>query len=178
MRKPLNFCKARRRYFLNLIYARKLGAAPGFLRVTGKCDLRIEGRCSIGKGLYIRSRNHNRVEISVLKEGHLEIGEHVFINQGARIVAAGEVVIGNNVLIGDEVIILDADFHGVGERPAKVAPVRIEDDVWIASRAIILKGVVIGRGSVIGAGAVVTKSVPPESFVSGPAATVKTSRPV
>jgi acetyltransferase-like isoleucine patch superfamily enzyme len=80
-------------------------------------------------------------------------------------------VIGNNVLIGDEVLILDADFHGVGDTPAKSAPIRIESDVWIASRAIILKGVVVGQGSVIAAGAVVTRSVPAHSFVSNPPAT-------
>ncbi|MBQ7799060.1 MAG: antibiotic acetyltransferase, partial [Oscillospiraceae bacterium] len=36
----------------------------------------------------------------------------------------------------------------------------IEDDVWIGTNAIILKGVKIGRGSVIGAGSVVTRNVP------------------
>jgi acetyltransferase-like isoleucine patch superfamily enzyme len=50
----------------------------------------------------------------------------------------------------------------------------IEDDVWIATRATILKGVTIGHGSVIAAGAVVTKSVPPKSIVAGvPAKVIK-----
>jgi acetyltransferase-like isoleucine patch superfamily enzyme len=95
------------------------------------------------------------------------------MNQGARIVATKEIVIGDNVLIGDDVMILDGDFHGVAGRPARSAPVCIENDVWIASRAMVLKGVVIGRGSIIGAGAIVTKSVPERSFVCGAAATVK-----
>lgn len=47
------------------------------------------------------------------------------------------------------------------------ANIIIEDDVWIASRAIILKGVHIGRGSVVAAGAVVTKDVAPYSVVGG-----------
>ena len=52
--------------------------------------------------------------------------------------------------------------------------ITIEDDVWIGSRAIILKGVTIGRGSIVGAGAVVTKSTPPYSIVAGnPAKMVK-----
>ena len=43
----------------------------------------------------------------------------------------------------------------------------IGDDVWIAVRAVILKGVEIGNGSVIAANTVVTKSVPPMSIVGG-----------
>ena len=56
-----------------------------------------------------------------------------------------------------------------------LAPVIIEDDVWIGARAIILPGVIIGKGSVIGAGAVVAKSIPPYSVAVGnPARVVKT----
>ena len=40
------------------------------------------------------------------------------------------------------------------------APVEIEENVWIASKATILKGVTIGKYSVIAASAVVTKDVP------------------
>jgi len=43
----------------------------------------------------------------------------------------------------------------------------IDDDVWVGSRAIILRGVRVGRGSVIAAGAVVTKYIPPYSVVGG-----------
>ncbi len=45
--------------------------------------------------------------------------------------------------------------------------VYIGNDVWIASRVIILGGVKIGNGAVIGAGAVVTKDVPPYAVVGG-----------
>ncbi|STZ77390.1 acyltransferase [Bergeriella denitrificans] len=56
-----------------------------------------------------------------------------------------------------------------------VAPIRIEDDVWIGRRAIIMGGVTIGRGAVIGAGAVVTKDVPPYTLAAGNPAVVKKS---
>ncbi|MCB9159898.1 MAG: CatB-related O-acetyltransferase [Caldilineaceae bacterium] len=46
-------------------------------------------------------------------------------------------------------------------------PVRIEDDVWIGARAIILPGVTIGQGAIIGAGAVVTKDVPAYAVCAG-----------
>jgi maltose O-acetyltransferase len=39
--------------------------------------------------------------------------------------------------------------------------------VWIGARAVILAGVTIGARSVVGAGAVVSRSVPPDTTVSG-----------
>ena len=52
--------------------------------------------------------------------------------------------------------------------------VKIEDDCWIASNAVILSGVTIGRGSVVAAGSIVTKDVPPYSVVGGnPAKLIK-----
>lgn len=45
--------------------------------------------------------------------------------------------------------------------------VRIGNDVWIGTRAIILPGVTIGDGAVIGAGSVVAKDVPPYAIVAG-----------
>lgn len=53
-------------------------------------------------------------------------------------------------------------------------PVIIENDVWVGTWAIILKGVCIGRGSIIAAGAVVTKNVSPYSVMGGvPAKLIK-----
>lgn len=50
----------------------------------------------------------------------------------------------------------------------------IGNDVWIGTRAIILKDVSIGDGAVIGANAVVTKDVPPYAIVAGvPARVIK-----
>ena len=50
----------------------------------------------------------------------------------------------------------------------------IGDDVWIGSRAIIMRGVSIGTGAVVGSNAVVTKNVPPYAVVAGvPAKIIK-----
>lgn len=45
--------------------------------------------------------------------------------------------------------------------------ITIGNDVWVASRAILVPGVNIGDGAVIGAGSVVTKDVEPYSLVAG-----------
>ena len=52
--------------------------------------------------------------------------------------------------------------------------VRVGNDVWIGSRAMILGGVTDGDGAVVGAGAVVTKDVPAYAIVAGvPAKVIK-----
>jgi len=57
------------------------------------------------------------------------------------------------------------------ERDPKDALVRgkikVEDEVWIGTNAMIFSGVTIGRGAIIAAGAIVTKDVPPFAIVGG-----------
>ncbi|MCC7370765.1 MAG: acyltransferase [Chloroflexi bacterium] len=73
-------------------------------------------------------------------------------------------------MIARDVLIMDTDQHPLPDRPLQIAPVVLEDRVWVGARAIILKGVTIGHDSIIAAGAIVTRSVPPYTVVAGPAA--------
>jgi len=57
-----------------------------------------------------------------------------------------------------------------------MTPIIIEDNVWIGTNCIILKGVTIGSGSIIGAGSVVTKNVPPNEIWCGSPASHKKKR--
>ena len=60
-----------------------------------------------------------------------------------------------------------------------VAPVVIEDDVWIASGARVMPGVRIGAGAVVAAGSIVTKDVAPGTLVAGaPARLVRRLEPL
>ncbi len=147
------------------------------LSVLGPCALDVSGTINAGDDLTIRSREHNQVEISVAPKARLEFGNNVFLNQGVRIACSLEIRLGDNVLVGDETVILDNDYHGVANAEAKTAPVRIESDVWLGTRVIVLRGVTIGRGSVIGAGSVVTRSIPPFVFAAGVPAQVLKSLP-
>jgi maltose O-acetyltransferase len=48
-----------------------------------------------------------------------------------------------------------------------VAPVILEENVWLGARVIVLPGVTIGAGSVIGASSVVIDDVPPRCLAVG-----------
>jgi len=49
----------------------------------------------------------------------------------------------------------------------KVAPVKIEDNVFIGAGAIILPGVTIGKNTIIGAGSIVSGKIEPDSVYAG-----------
>ena len=55
-------------------------------------------------------------------------------------------------------------------------PIKIENDVWIGARAMVMDGVTVGNGAIIAANAVVTKDVPPYAIVGGVPAKVITHR--
>ncbi|NMM47248.1 acyltransferase [Flammeovirgaceae bacterium KN852] len=149
-----------------------------FVSVNGKPKIKNEGEIILADRVRIWSVIE-RAKIFVHNGATLKIGQNSRIN-GCHISVTGLVDIGKNVRISPYVLILDDDFHDVKNHFEKgiQAPVVIKDDVWIASKAIILKGVKIGKGAVIAAGAVVTKDVPDYSVVAGvPARIIKSIKP-
>jgi len=126
-------------------------------------------------------------------------GQHVNIEKGANFYTGWEIEIGDNssfgidcmipydlkvgkdVMMGPYVIIIgNAHRFSNIDVPMRLQgfkdypPVRIEDDVWVGARAIILPGLKIGKGAIIGSGAVVTKDVPPYAICGGnPAQIIK-----
>jgi len=117
----------------------------------------------------------------------IEVGNDVFIGAGANFSATeSKILIGNKVMIGPNVTIMGGD-HNISQigqymydvkvkLPENDAPVVIEDDVWIGTGAIILKGVKIHTGSVVAAGALVLHDVPSYSIAGGIPAKVLKSR--
>lgn len=157
-------------------------------KIVGKGTLRLghkehpktkeETRFSMGMNSILDINGYFNVyagsDIRVFDNAKLKIGSG-YCTCGTQIVCAKEITIGNNVAIARDVIIRDTDAHEIiGKQHQKVKPVRIEDNVWIGNRAIIMKGVTIGEGSIIAAGAIVTKDVPKHSIVGGvPAKVIK-----
>ncbi|MCC2667870.1 MAG: lacA 2 [Armatimonadetes bacterium] len=155
---------------------RKCTSAGGRSQVKGRLIVNNAGRIHVGSTLHVHA-NHVAVELAATKHGTLTIGDRVAINSGCSICAAASVTIGDRVGIGNYSLIMDTDFHTVGDfdRRPQPEPIVIEDDVWLASRVTVLKGVTIGRGSVITTGSVVTRNIPPYSLAGGnPARVIST----
>jgi maltose O-acetyltransferase len=107
-------------------------------------------------------------------KGSLVIGENSFIGVNSVIDLTSSVFIGKNVQIAPNVLILTHDSKNI--KKVIELPVKIEDNVYIGSGAIILPGVTISKNAVVGAGAVVTKNVLENNVVAGiPAKPIKNS---
>lgn len=100
---------------------------------------RIDGNCSIGKGVWIGPQ-------CFLDARDLVIEEFVGIGPGVR-------------MLGSEHIAVPTDIPVI-QTDLDIEPVRIESWADVGMGAIILPGVTIGRGAVVGAGAVVVDDVP------------------
>jgi maltose O-acetyltransferase len=136
--------------------ARRIGPR---VRVIGRARVRpLEGALVLGER--VRLIGHIvPVEIAVGRGASLTIGDRTFINYGTSIGVTRSVTIGADCNLGPYVNIVDTHFHRLeperrGERP-EPAPVVIRDNVWLATRVMVLPGVTIGEGSVVAAGSVV-----------------------
>ncbi|MBI1367505.1 MAG: serine acetyltransferase [Planctomycetes bacterium] len=98
------------------------------------------------------------------------IGHSFFIDHGTGVVVGETTLIGNRVKLYQGVTLgalsVERDANGRLIRGTKRHPT-IEDDVIIYANAIVLGGAtIIGRGSVIGGSVFLTKSVPPNHYVT------------
>ncbi len=151
--------------------------AKGDLRISPGCEfvsperIRFEGLVFINTGGYFNADG-----------GSIIVGDWTSFNRGVHINASGGGVIkfGVHCLIGPGVIMRTAnhrhsdpsDFmQNQGLDPGDIT---IEDDCWVGSNAVLLKGAHIGKGAIIGAGAVVLGYIPPMAIAVGvPAKVVK-----
>jgi len=99
-----------------------------------------------------------------------EIGDDVFIGNRCAI---GLASIGDNVMLAPGVSVLSGRYHhGINEtdvpprlRQGTLKRVRIGNNVWVGSNAVIMDDV--GDSAVIGAGAVVVRSIPGGATAAG-----------
>jgi acetyltransferase-like isoleucine patch superfamily enzyme len=146
-------------------------------------NLRIDGRLILrGPGTVILGDNV-RIGMTVTPwtyavDAVITIGDDSFVN-GTSFGCAREIRIGSRAILGRSSI-MDTDFHSVrADRhdpaaPVRVAPVVLEDNVWVSAQAGILPGTRIGANSVVGFGAVCSGVFPDNVIVAGnPAKVVK-----
>lgn len=114
----------------------------------------------------------------------IAIGHRVRIGSRCHLWAGpshGRIILGDDVLFGPDVLLTAASYrHDLGspvtDQPMAEADIVIGNDVWLATRAIILPGTTIGDGSIIAAGAVVKGDFPPMSIIAGSPARIVSQR--
>jgi len=149
-----------------------------------------QGQVQIGNEVTCRSG----VEIRCHNESKLILHDNVKLDRGVRVLAcfsgvveiqsgseigfysiingAGGVSIGRDVMIAGFVTIQSSAHRtAVGQtiksQGSDLAPVVIEDDVWLGAGVTVVSGVRIGAGAVVGANSVVTKDVLPGTINVG-----------
>ena len=154
-----------------------------FIRLLSKHIMRLKNslyrrvkifllKCQYGtkfnaKKFHFRTGFHIFIEDA----GNVQIGNGCFFNNYCSITARKSVIIGNNCIFGENVKIYDHNHKyksssiPICKQGFSAEEIRIEDNCWIASNVIILKGVHIGANSVVGAGVIVYKNIPENSVV-------------
>ena len=135
-------------------------ACKRLFRVCGR-RVNVEQRANFYTGWEIELGDDSSLGIDCMIPYDLKVGKDVMM--GPYVVIVGD---------SHEFSRIDIPMRLQGLK--KYRPVRIEDDVWIGARTIILPGLTIGKGAIIGAGSVVTKDVPPYAIcVGNPARVIK-----
>lgn len=171
-----------RTVFLCAIWGVRRGAG---VRMEGKTIIRTRrrGEIELGDGVVFNARMKNNLVgimnptiIDTRLGGRLVIGAHSGLTSPV-ISSMSSITIGAHVKVGGNVRIFDHDFHALewknrrapeNRSAIRTKPIVIEDDVFVGTNAIVLKGSHIGARSIVAAGSVVFGlDVPPDSLVKG-----------
>ncbi|HWG52662.1 MAG TPA: acyltransferase [Gemmatimonadaceae bacterium] len=148
------------------------------LRVSGRLIVRGPGRVIFGDNVHVDAVV---TPWTLDANAVIRVGDGSYVN-GTRFSCQQEITIGARALLSDARI-LDTDFHSTmanrhdPSAPVRAAPIRIEENVWIAMSAGILPGTCIGANSVVGYGAVCAGVYPANSIIVGNPAKVVRSIP-
>ena len=133
------------------------------------------GFLDLGDDVHVDSHSYITVE------GKLTVGAGSYVGVGCTLVAQDKITIGPDALIAAYVTIRDQD-HRIDRRnmPYRkqglvASPISIGRNVWIGTKATILRGSSIGDNCVVGANSVVTQDVASNSVAVGaPARVIRT----
>jgi len=174
------------RRFVNKLHSLWMSWTYPFISVGRKlsadytCDLRrpTASRVKLGNSVILdRDVWLNVPAIPVSTDPVILIGDYCRVGRRCVISAQNRIDIERNVIFGPSVLVMDHN-HAFEDVTAPISEqgttpggtIRIEEGAWIGYGAAVVcsKGeLVIGRNSVIGANTVLTRSVPPNSVVSG-----------
>ncbi len=142
-----------------------------------KCELRVNGNRSF---MQIGESKYGLIESKIFVSGGslLSIGKNSGMGNGDLYIVVNQshtkkhwVKIGDNVLFARGCVLRNSDGHSILNGQEEVvnepANIIIEDDVWLMTRCIILKGTRLKRGTGVAANSLVNKSFDEEHILIG-----------
>ncbi|QOV41524.1 putative colanic acid biosynthesis acetyltransferase [Streptomyces ferrugineus] len=140
---------------LNLVFVKWWFPArwrPAVLRAFG---------ARIGQRVLIRHR------VRVHWPWRLEVGDDVWIGEGAWLLNLERISIGSDVCVSQDALLCT----GSHQRRTPTfefdnGPIHLLPGAWVAARAVVLRGVTVGRGAVVGASAVARRDLAPGEVVT------------
>lgn len=139
----------------------------GLINIDPDCKLILKGTARFGQGIRLWIENG----------ASIELGDNFYCNKNCLIRANENMTFGKDALVGWNVEFNTTDGHDIyvmGNKKANSAPITIGNKVWIASHAIISKGVHLADNCVVAQCSVVTKDFDTPSMLVGgvPAKTI------
>lgn len=137
-------------------------------RVFGGLSVRGPGQVIFGDNVTIF---RHTTPWTMSPEARISVGNNVMMS-APRFGCVKEVRIGDNCILA-EIRITDSDFHSTRadrrseDAPIRVAPVIVEDNVWVGELAALLAGTRIGRNSVVSFGAICVREYPENVIIMG-----------
>ncbi len=119
-------------------------------------------------------------KIIVAKRAYLEIGDKFRISPNSAIICYKKIVFGNNCRLSWDVLVMDTDFHKIksmdGEQINMPKEITIGNNVWIGTRAMVMKGTKLASYCIVASNSVVSKEIEGSyQIIAGmPAKVVKT----
>ena len=138
------------------------------LRVHGRLIVRGPGEVVFGDDVAV---NGTATPWTYSREARIVVGSNVILGS-TRFGCVQEITVGDDCLLASAAF-TDTDFHSTQANrrqegaPVRIAPVRIERNVWIGENAGILPGTTIGENSVVGFGAVCGRPYPANVVILG-----------
>lgn len=132
-------------YYVSLIFLES-----GWFPVSSlKCWLLRRFGATVGTGVVIKPHVRVKYPWQLVVGDHCWIGQEVWIDNLACVTLESDVCLSQGVYL-----CTGSHDHRSPTFELKTAPITIQHGAWIAARAIVLGGAVVGRGEVVGAGAV------------------------
>jgi len=124
------------------------------------------GRLEVGERTQIRRLSTFHIG------GEIRIGRDTMLGVGSYVHCSEAVEVGDDTLVAEYSTLADSDHLRTAPgvpvmHHVRTAPVRIGDNVWVASHSVITRGTTICDQAVVAAGSVVTTDVPRGWLVAG-----------